>query len=725
MRLETVKARIISYNPQADLGLIDAAFAFSSQAHQGQFRISGEEFIEHPLAVASILAELELDVPTVAAGLLHDVVEDTGVTLAEMETKFGKEIVLLVDGVTKLGKLGYRSPEERQVENLRKMFLAMAKDIRVILIKLADRLHNMRTLRHRSTEKQREIAKETLEIFAPLAHRLGIFRIKWELEDLSLRYLEPEKYKEIVDKVAKKRNEREEYTEIVMKAIREKLEEVGVLSDVSGRPKHFYSIYKKMYGQGRDFSDIYDLIAVRVLVETVKDCYGALGIIHTLWKPLPGRFKDYIATPKPNLYQSLHTTVIGPQGEPFEIQIRTWDMHRTAEFGVAAHWRYKEGKTDKDFDKKLSWLRGLLEWHSELRDAQEFVESIKVDIFADQVFVFTPKGHVIDLPAEATPLDFAYAIHSDVGHRCVGAKVNGRIVPLDSKLHNGDIIEILTSKQSTGPSADWLKIVKTSSAKSKIKQFFKRERRDENLARGRELLDREIRRQGLDAKDLQRPEWMEEVRKRFNVPTDEDLLVSIGFGGITAPQVVNRLKEEWAKERKALDITQVTELVKEAREWEGYGKPSQGIRVKGVDNVLVRFSRCCNPVPGDPVIGYITRGRGVAVHRLDCPNMVQFAKDPDRLIEVAWEAGYAAPHPVEIQVKALDRSGLLADVANAVAETRVNVLSAMARTAKDRTATIDMVLEIRDLDQLQYIIQRIHKLRDIMNVERVVRQKAK
>ena len=715
--LDALKSKLLAYNPGADLQLIESAYAFADSAQNGQLRKSGQPYITHPLAVAEIIAEMQLDMASVTAALLHDVLEDCDVSVETLTAKFGKEVCSLVEGVTKLERLNFSSRDEAQVENLRKMFLAMAKDLRVILIKLADRMHNMRTLRHRSVEAQQRIAQETMDIYAPLAHRLGVSEIKWELEDLSFRYLEPDRYQEIAQLVARKRQEREEITAELMNQIKLRLDEAGLHADISGRPKHFYSIYKKIHRQGKDIAQIYDLIAIRVIVDEVKDCYGALGVIHSQWKPLPLRFKDYIATPKPNMYQSLHTTVIGPHGEPFEIQIRTEEMHRTSEFGIAAHWAYKEGRTDKEFDKKLQWLRSLLEWHQEMRDAREFVESVKVDIFADQVFVFSPKGHVFNLPADATPLDFAFAVHSDIGFRCVGAKVNGKISPMDRPLQNGDVVEVLTSKQSPGPSLDWLKIVKTASAKNRIRQFFKRERRDENLARGRDILKGELQKTGVDAHELMRDEWIAEVCKRASVKDEEDLLVAIGIGSLTAGTVVARLREFYDRERKANEPPPPVEI--QTKDWAGYGRPSNGIRVKGVGDLAVRFSRCCSPVPGDPVIGFVTRGRGVTVHRLDCPNMTDLAKDPDRLIECAWEENYNAAHPVEVQLTALDRPGLLADVASIVAEARINMISTTSRANKNRLATIDLILEIKDSQQLQYIIQKMRKVRDVMTVERI------
>ncbi|MEW5933319.1 MAG: bifunctional (p)ppGpp synthetase/guanosine-3',5'-bis(diphosphate) 3'-pyrophosphohydrolase, partial [Bacillota bacterium] len=536
--------RLTAYYPGADLDLVEKAYRFALQAHEGQRRASGECYIFHPLAVALLLTELEMDPVGIAAALLHDVAEDTGVTLAQIESRFGKQVADLVDGVTKLGRLGFASAREAQAENLRKMILAMAQDLRVVIIKLADRLHNMRTLGYLPPEKQRKIADETLEIYAPLAHRLGVWRFKWELEDLSFRYRDPERYRQLVGRVARRREEREAQLARVIEVLRERLAAAGIRADIQGRAKHLWSIHRKMVEQGRDLSDIYDLIAVRVIVDTVPDCYAALGVVHSLWKPVPARFKDFISVPKPNMYQSLHTTVIGPTGEPFEVQIRTWEMHRTAEYGVAAHWRYKEGGRagDRRFEEKLSWLRQLLEWSRDLRDAQEFMDSLRIDIFSDQVFVFTPKGDVIDLPAGATPLDFAYRVHTEVGHSCVGAKVNGRIVPLDHTLENGDIVEILTSRHSRGPSPDWLQMVRTSGARSKIRAWFKKQRREENIASGRESLDRELRALGLDAREV-RPAWLDELATELNFPAGDDLLAAIGYGAVSAQRVATRLGE--------------------------------------------------------------------------------------------------------------------------------------------------------------------------------------
>ncbi|MHB9144399.1 MAG: RelA/SpoT family protein [Symbiobacteriia bacterium] len=722
--------RIQMYSPKADLELVKRAFGVSRLAHEGQLRDSGEPYITHPLAVAGILADLEVDVVTIAAALLHDVVEDTGVTLPAIENQFGKEIAQLVDGVTKLRKLEFRTLEDTQAENLRKMLLAMANDIRVVLIKLADRLHNMRTLKYRPPEKWIPVARETLDIFAPLAHRLGISRLKWEMEDLCLRYLDPEKYQFLGEKVSKKRAEREAYIDDVIRLLKDRLAAVNIEAEIHGRAKNFYSIYRKMYLQGKDFEDIYDLVAVRVIVDNVRDCYGALGMVHTLWRPIPGRFKDYISVPKVNMYQSLHTTVVGPQGEPVEVQIRTWEMHRTSEYGIAAHWKYKEGRTDRDFDKKLQWLRSLMEWQNEARDAKEFVDTLRSDLFSDQVFVFTPKGDVIDLPAGATPLDFAYQIHTDIGHRCVGAKVLGKIVTLDTPLKTGDIIEILTSKQ-LAPSLDWLNIVKTNGAKNKIRSYFKKANREENLTRGEDMLYREFRRQGFDPEELLARPWVPDLMRRMNLASVEELLIAVGFGGLTSPQAVARFKSEAERRDKAQPATlgPTTLTTSEVKERLGYGKASDGVRVRGEGNMLVRFSRCCNPVPGDPIIGYVTRGRGVSIHRLDCPNLRgAFEHEQERLAEAAWDesatAVGGATYPVDVQLTAIDRSGLLADVANAIAEFRTNILRSRTRT-KDHVATIDLVLEIRNLDQLQHITGKLGRIRDVMSVQRVVKEIAK
>lgn len=718
MSLEDLLAKVKRYQPTADLALIRKAYQFADEAHQGQLRESGEPFITHPLAVAQILADLELDDTTIVAGLLHDVVEDTPVQLAQIEKEFGPEIALLVNGVTKLGRITTKTNEDQQAENLRKMFLAMAEDIRVILIKLADRLHNMRTLKYRPPQKQKKTAKETLEIFAPLAHRLGISKLKWELEDLAFRYLEPENYYSLVDKVAKKRQDREEDINKVIEVLRAKLSEVGIMADIEGRPKHFYSIYKKMVSKGKNFAEIYDITAVRVLVDSVKDCYGVLGVVHTLWRPLPGRFKDYIATPKPNMYQSLHTTVVGPQGEPLEIQIRTWDMHRTAEYGIAAHWRYKEGHfDDPQLEKKLSWLRGMLEWQRDLKDAREFMETLKIDLFTTQVFVFTPKGDVVELPAGSVPIDFAYRIHSDIGNRCVGARVNGRIVPLDTPLKNGDIVEIITSKIANGPSRDWLNIVKSSQAKSKIRQWFKRVNREENIEKGKELLERELKKANIEFSTFEKdPELLAKITKRFNTADEEELYAAIGYGGLTATQVAVKIAEEYGKKAKQAEATTPVQAdVKTRRD----KRALQGISVRGEENVLVRFARCCNPVPGDPIVGYVTKGAGVSVHRADCPNISRLPQ-VERMIDVTWVGEAQGTFPVDIAVYAYDRPKLLTDIINLLTESKTPINAVNARTTANRSATIDLTVEIKNLEHLRYIMDKIRKVKDVYSVERLV-----
>lgn len=715
MDIEQLKETLILNSAQYNIDLILKAYKYAEEAHRGQLRNSGEEYIHHPIEVASILAELEMDDSTIIAALLHDVAEDTEKTLDNIKKIFGEEVAGLVDGVTKLGKIEYKSKMEVQVENLRKMFLAMAKDIRVILIKLADRLHNMRTLKYQSEHKQKEIAQETLEIYAPLANRLGIFRIKWELEDLAFRYLNPQEYYDLVEGIALKRKEREEQINEVIEQLNIRLEEVGIEADIAGRPKHFYSIYKKMINQNKDLSEIYDLTAIRVVVETVNDCYGALGIIHTLWKPIPGRFKDYIAMPKPNMYQSLHTTLIGTHGEPFEIQIRTWEMHRTAEYGIAAHWKYKEGKkVENNFEQKLSWLRQLLEWQHDSRDAGEFMESLKVDLFADTVFVFTPKGDVVELPADSCPIDFAYRVHTDVGHSCIGAKINGRIVPLDTKLKNGDIVEILTTKVPTGPSRDWVCLVKTSQAKNRIRQWFKKEKREENILRGREGLEREARKFGLEPNIALKPDNLLKLARSFNFNGAEDLYATLGDGAITFKRALGRLKDEIIK-----DEIEPFQYPNQS-EQKSSVKSSQGVRVKGVDNILIRFSRCCNPLPGDEIIGFITRGRGVSVHRKDCNELLgMVSQERERLIEVEWERDVNSVYPVDIDIIGLDRTRLVTDIMNVIMETRTHMLGINARVGKDKIAHIQLKIEARSVEHLNFVLQKIRRVKDVTVVERL------
>lgn len=718
MSLQELIKRIKEYNLDVNEELINHAYEFARAAHKGQHRKSGQEYIVHPLEAAIILADLQMDVTTIVAGLLHDVVEDTKVTLEQISNEFGKEVATLVDGVTKLSRIEYKSKKEQQAENLRKMFLAMSKDIRVIIIKLADRLHNMRTLKHQSIEKQKEIAKETLEIFAPLAHRLGIFRIKWELEDLALRYMYPQKYYQLVHSISMKRQEREQYINEVIEILSEKLKEVGIKADIQGRPKHFYSIYNKMEKQQKDLNEIYDLIAVRVIVDSVKNCYGALGTIHTLWKPIPMRFKDYIAMPKPNMYQSLHTTVLGPRGEPFEIQIRTWEMHRTAEYGIAAHWEYKEGKvTDEKFNEKLMWLRQFLEWQREQKDANEFMESLKVDFFSDRVYVFTPKGDVIELPAGSVPIDFAYRIHSDVGHQCVGAKVNSKIVPLDYKLKTGDIVEVLTHKGS-GPSMDWLKIVQTSQAKNRIRQWFRKEKREENVAKGKEILEKECKKMGLPLADTLKNNYLLEAAKRYNILQLEDLYVAFAEGALSAQQVLNWIRDNYNVKPKKDEAKDELSPPDNLKPFSGYGKPSSGVRVKGVDNILVRLSRCCNPLPGDDIIGYITKGRGVSIHRTDCPNLNGHTDIKERLIDVVWDTASSAVYQVHLEVYGIDRPGFALDIMNSVAELKTNVNAINARTTRGK-ALVDLKIEIRSVEHLSTIMGKLKKVKDVLEVKRI------
>jgi GTP pyrophosphokinase len=715
MTIESLVARIQEYSPNVDVSSLRRAYDFALEAHHNQKRISGEDFIIHPLAVAWILAELELDLESVVGGLLHDVMEDTGIDACAIREEFGDEVALLVDGVTKLRRLTYRSKEEQEAENLRKMLLAMAKDVRVILIKLADRLHNLRTIKYHTVSKQREIARETLEIFAPLAHRLGIYRIKWEIEDIAFRYQEPEKYYELKQRLTSTRSVREGYIQSVIELLREKTAAMGIVVDLQGRPKHLYSIYQKMLAQGKDLDEIFDILGVRILVDSVKDCYATLGVIHTLWKPVPGRFKDFIAMPKANMYQSLHTSVIGPEGEMFEIQIRTWEMHRTAEYGIAAHWRYKTGaRDDPEYDEKLAWLRQLLEWQHELRDAREFMETLKIDLFADSVYVFTPMGDVLELPIGSVPLDFAYRIHTDLGHRCIGARVNGKLVPFNHQLETGDIVDIIKAKQDS-PSRDWLNLVKTSQAKTKIRQWFKREQRDENVRRGREALEHEARRQGLEMEHL-RGGQMLELGKRYTLHTIDDIYAAVGLGGVvTAGSLVARLKE---LVRPLLPDKEESEVVVDQKRW---SKSTQGIRVSGVDNLLARLAHCCNPVPGDAIIGYITRGRGVSVHRDDCRNIGSWReKERDRLIEVAWDQKFDAAFQIRLEVLGIDRSGLLRDVMNVLSEMKISASWVTARGDKSKMATVDLTVEIHNLEQLEYLRQRLGKVRDVFEVRRVV-----
>ena len=718
-----------------DVDMVKKAYYFAEEAHKDQKRESGEPYFIHPVAVAEILAELGMDTNTIVAGLLHDVIEDTEISYDETVELFNAEIANLVEGVTKLTKLGemeYKTKEEQQADNVRKMLLAMAKDIRVVIIKLADRLHNMRTLKYMPVKKQKNKAKETLDIYAPLAHRLGMSKIKWELEDLCFRYLHEQEYYDLVHSIAEKRVEREEYIKEIVKDLYEKLKTSGIESDIDGRPKHFYSIYKKMVNKNKSIEEIFDLTAIRVLVNSVKDCYGVLGIVHTIYRPIPGRFKDYIAMPKPNMYQSLHTTVIGPQGKTFEIQIRTFEMHKTAEYGIAAHWKYKEGDSakqeldnQKDFEKKLVWLRDMLEWQKETSDAEEFIEGFKIDLFSDEVFVFTPKGVVINLCSKATPIDFAYRIHTDVGNKCVGAKVNGKIVPLDYTLKTGEIIEILTSPNAKGPNMDWLNIAKSNQAKSKIRLWFKKAKKEENMLKGKELLEKELKKQSVNYSDIAKGEMYDRLMKRYNIHSMDDLYALIGLGGFSVSTLISRLKEDNGlvskdkeKENKEILSKAIEEqIAKSARQPE---PNSNGITVKGESNLMVRFAKCCSPVPGDDILGYITKGRGVSVHRKDCTNLQNLIDtDAERVVEVSWGFSQGTAYFAEIQVQADDREGLLADIMSVITELKLQLSAVNANLAKKGSALVTVKIKITSVESLTDLMKRLKRLKGVVDVYRV------
>lgn len=725
--IEELLEQASEYMSEEDFAFIERAYEYAEQSHEGQYRKSGEPYIIHPIQVAGILVDLEMDSETVAGGFLHDVVEDTEVTLEQIEEEFNTEVALLVDGVTKLGKIKYESKEELQAENHRKMFVAMAKDIRVILIKLADRLHNMRTLKHLPVEKQRIKSNETIEIFAPLAHRLGISTMKWELEDTSLRYLNPQQYYRIVQLMKQKREERETYIKQVIHQLSEQLAEVNIKSEMSGRPKHIYSIYQKMMNQSKQFNEIYDLLAIRIIVNSIKDCYAVLGIIHTNWKPMPGRFKDYIAMPKQNLYQSLHTTVIGPKGDPLEVQIRTKEMHEIAEYGIAAHWAYKEGKQVKNnsrrsFEEKLSWFREILDWQNETHDAEEFIESLKIDLFSDMVYVFTPKGDVIELPSGSIPIDFAYKIHTEIGNKTVGAKINGKMEPLDYKLKNGDIIEMMTSQHSYGPSQDWLKITQTSQAKSRIKQFFKKQRREENVIKGKEAVEREIRAFNIQPKDVLTAENLQRVYDKFSFSSDEDLYAAVGYQGITAALVATRLTDDIREKRQKDDsVNKILSEVNSEKTYKKSYKKDSGVRVEGVDNLLVRLAKCCNPVPGDEIIGYITKGRGVSVHRSDCPN-IHTEEAKQRYIDVEWEGDTTDDkhYHVDLQISGYDRQGLLNEVLQTVSEMKTSITHVNGKTDKNKMAVIQLTILILNTSHLRKVFDRLKNIPDVYSVTRTI-----
>jgi guanosine-3',5'-bis(diphosphate) 3'-pyrophosphohydrolase len=708
--VEGIVKEMLRHYPDGDAELVRRAYAYAAEAHAGQKRVSGEPYITHPAAVAMLIAELGMEAATVAATLQHDVPEDTARTVEDIRLEFGDEIGRLVEGVTKLGRLQGQSRDAHQAENIRKMFLAMADDLRVVIIKLCDRLHNMRTLAPLAPEKQQRIARQTIEIYAPLAHRLGIWQIKWELEDLAFKYLEPEQYKEVAEHLAARRQVRERSIDQAMKTLASELERAGIRAELSGRAKHLWSIAQKMRRKGVGFDEVYDLLAIRVMVADVPACYAALGVVHTLWPPIPGQFDDYIAVPKPNLYQSLHTAVMGPDGQPLEIQVRTNEMHALAEYGIAAHWRYKEGgkaDRDRDYESKLAWVRQLLEWQHDVTDAQEFVESLKVDVFQDEVFVFTPKGEVKALTAGATPIDFAYRIHTDVGHRTIGAKVNGRIVPLDHRLQSGDIVEIVTSKAARGPSRDWIGMVRTPGAREKIRQWFKRSQRDENITHGKELLDRELKRLAQRSLGDLSDEDLRRVTDALNMHDVDTLFASLGYGEVTAAQVVMRLG-----------------IVDDAQQQLPESAPPLppttsrgGVTVKGVDDLLVRFAVCCNPVPGDPIVGYITRGRGVTVHRADCSN-VKAGSDKERLVEVEWDQSETRTYRVAIRIEGWDRDGFLRDVAGVISENQVQLVALSAGANPDKTATVNATLQVTSVEQLSRVLARLESVRDVFSVHR-------
>ena len=704
--LRHVEQELQGRYPQADLSSVSAAFAFAHEAHAEQKRASGEPYVTHPLAVARILAEMGLDPVAVTAALLHDIPEDTEYSLGDIEEHFGADVARLVNGVTKLSKFSTLTHEQQQAENIRKMFLAMAEDIRVVLIKLADRLHNMRTLGALPPAKQQRIARQTAEIYAPLAERLGIWQIKGELEDLSFKIMDPDAYHEVAGQLESHRKGREVYVRRAMEELQAALTEAGIVAELSGRPKHIYSIYKKMRRKRAEFGEIYDVHALRVLVADVRECYAALGVVHSLWRPIPGQFDDYIAMPKNNMYQSLHTAVVALDGKPLEVQIRSHDMHRVSEVGIAAHWRYKEGsRTDRAYDAKLAWVRQLMEWQTDVSDATEFIEGVKLDIFQDQVFVFTPKGDVKDMPAGATPLDFAYRIHTEVGHACIGSKVNNRLVPLDYTLKNGDIVDIVTTKSAHGPSRDWLNIVTTSHAREKIRQWFKRQQRDENITHGRQLLDRELRRLARTTLDRIDHGELDGILDHYGMKSLDDFLAAIGYGQISAQQVVSRLGV--VDDAEQVQLPQVAPL-----------PPTPGgVRVRGVGDLLVRFSKCCHPIPGDPIVGFITRGRGVTVHLAMCATIVN-ERAVERLIDVEWETAAQRTYPIAILIEAYDRTGLLGDISTAVADDKINIVAATVAVHKDHRATVQATLEVSSVAQLSRVMAHLEQLKDVYSVER-------
>ncbi len=728
-------ASVKKYHPSTDISLIEKAYKTADTAHKGQVRKSGEAYIIHPLCVAIILAELELDKETIVAGLLHDVVEDTVMTVEEIASEFSEEIALLVDGVTKLGQLSYDADKvEVQAENLRKMFLAMAKDIRVILIKLADRLHNMRTLKYMTPEKQKEKARETMDIYAPIAQRLGISKIKIELDDLSLKYLEPEAYYDLVEKVALRKSVRDDYVQSLVKEVSKHIENAGIKAQIDGRAKHFFSIYKKMVNQHKTLDQIYDLFAIRIIVDNVKDCYAALGVIHEMYKPIPGRFKDYIAMPKPNMYQSLHTTLIGPTGQPFEIQIRTFEMHRTAEYGIAAHWKYKEAAnnggtvaTTKSEEEKLSWLRQILEWQKDMSDNKEFMSLLKSDLnlFSDTVFCFTPSGDVKNLPTGSTPVDFAYSIHSAVGNKMIGAKVNGKLVPIDYEIQNGDRIEIITSQNSKGPSRDWLNIVKSTQAKNKINQWFRSELKEENIVKGKELIAQYCKAKSINLTDINKPEYQSKVMRKYGFHDWDSALATLGHGGLKEGQVVNKMLEEYRKDHpiQLTDEDVLNNASSENKDKAVPQKSKSGIIVKGLYDVAVHFSKCCSPVPGDEIVGFVTRGRGVSIHRTDCINIMNLSElEKVRLIDAEWqqgaEQGDNGLYLAEIKIFGNNRTGLLVDITRIFTEREIDISSINSKTSKQGVATISISFNTKGKEELSSLIEKIRQVESVIDIER-------
>jgi len=723
---------VARYHPSADISMIEKAFQVAMEAHKDQVRKSGEPYIIHPICVAIILADLELDKESIVAGLLHDVVEDTPMTSEDLARLFGEEVALLVDGVTKLGQLNYSADKvDEQAENLRKMFLAMAKDIRVILIKLADRLHNMRTLKYMRPEKQKEKARETMDIYAPIAQRLGISKVKIELDDLALKYLEPEVYYELVAQISDKKSVREKYVQSIVAEVKRHMENASIEADVKGRVKHFFSIYKKMVNQEKTLDQIYDLFAVRIIVDSVKDCYAALGVIHELYTPIPGRFKDYIAMPKANMYQSLHTTLIGSNGQPFEIQIRTFEMHKAAEYGIAAHWKYKEAsdgkKAETQEEEKLVWLRQILEWQQDMSDNREFMSLLKsdLDLFSESVYCFTPGGDVKTLPNGSNPIDFAYSIHSAVGNKMIGARVNGKLVPIDYVIKNGDRIEIITSQNSKGPSRDWLGIVKSTQAKNKINQWFKTEFKESNIIKGKELIAQYCRMKGIQMAQIVKPEYQESVLRKYGFRDWDSVMAAVGHGGLKEGQVVNKMMEEYEKaKKKAVTDAKIMESVSEAKEQKiRIAKSKSGIVVKGIDDVAVRFSKCCNPVPGDEIVGFVTRGRGVTIHRTDCVNMLHLAEsERERLIDAEWQGGAQTrageKYTTEIKIYGNNRTGLLVDISKILTEKNIDVTSMNVRVSKQGTATITMSFDISSVEELNKIIDKLRQVESVLDIER-------